>query len=122
MLQILTELDNDLAKIIWMSRPGPESLITHSTLVPTFAEPELLHITHALHHETNKEADDSHDIATGTEGDERVGSHVGRVKDGDGQRDHPHPNHLEDPETQEGEEFVTLVIETVILARLEDAV
>ena len=50
----------------------------------------------------------------------RVLGDVGGVEDGDGERDGPDPDHLEDPEAEEGPELVALVVEAVVLASLED--
>lgn len=44
-----------------------------------------------------------------------------RIKDGDGQRDDPDPQHLENPEAEEREELVALVIEAAVRAGLENA-
>ncbi|TLS23100.1 uncharacterized protein PpBr36_05589 [Pyricularia pennisetigena] len=50
-----------------------------------------------------------------------IGPDVRRVEHSDGQRDKPDPEHLKDPEAQEGKELVALVVEPVILSGLEDA-
>lgn len=45
----------------------------------------------------------------------------GELRRGNGQADSPDPDHLEDPEAEERKELVALVVESVILARLDDA-
>ena len=51
----------------------------------------------------------------------RILGDVWRVEYSDGQADNPDPDHLEDPEAEEGEKFVALVVEAVVLACLDDA-
>lgn len=51
----------------------------------------------------------------------RVARYVGRVEERDGQRDDPDPEHLKDPEAEEGEELTAHLIEALIFARLENA-
>lgn len=104
-----------------MPRPAPKALITHGTLVSTLPKTELLHIAHALHDKAQHKQHDAGDVAAGAKGDKRIARHGGRVEHGDGQGDGPNPDHLEDPEAQEGEEAVALVVEAVVLAGLEDA-
>lgn len=116
-----TELDDNLAKVIGMPRPAPKALVTHRTLVRALPEPELVHIGHALHDKAQGEEHDARNVPTGAEGGEAVAGDAGRVEEGDGQRHGPDPDHLEDPEAQEGEELVALVVEAVVLAGLEDA-
>lgn len=47
--------------------------------------------------------------------------HGRRIEHCDGQRDGPDPKHLEDPETEEGEELLAHLVEAVIFASFEDA-
>lgn len=116
-----TELDDDLAKVIRMAAPGPEALVAHGALVLGAPELVLLHVADALHDEADGEHDDPHDVPARSEVDEGVLPDGGRVDERHGQGDDPDPDHLEDPEAEEGEELVALVVEAVVLARLEDA-
>lgn len=84
-------------------------------------KPELLNITHGLHDEPKAKQDNTRHVPARAEAMLRVPRHGRRVEDGDGQGDGPDPDHLEDPEAEEGEELVALVVEAVVLASLEDA-
>ena len=85
------------------------------------AEPILLHIADALHDEAHREEHDAGDVAARAKGMLGVGGDGGAVEDGDGQGDGPDPDHLGDPEAEEGEEAVALVVEAVVGARAQDA-
>lgn len=117
----LTELDDDLSKVVRMPRHIEEPPVADGGPVVAGAEAVPLHIADALHGEAHGEEQHAGDVAAGAEGMLRVALHGGRVDHGDGQRDQPDPEHLEDPEAQEGQEAVALVVEAVVLARLEDA-
>lgn len=104
-----------------MAAPSPEALVTHGALVLRAPEPVLLDIADAFHDETNGKHDDSDNVSGCAKADEGVLPHGGRVDERHGQRDDPDPDHLEDPEAEEGEELVALVVEAVVLSRLEDA-
>lgn len=47
--------------------------------------------------------------------------YVGTVEDCDGEGDGPDPDHLKNPEAEEGEEFVAFVVEAVVFAGFENA-
>ena len=117
----LTKVKYDLAEVVWMSRHVKEPPVTDVALVVRLPEPVLVHITDSLHDEPDGEEDDAGDIPAGAKVVLRIARDGGGVEDRDGQGDGPHPEHLKDPEAQEGEELVALVVEAVILARLEDA-
>lgn len=118
----LTELDNDLAKVVRMPRHAEEALVADGLALRVIPpEGVLLRVAHGLHCEADDEEDDADDVPACAEGVLRVLRHVGRVEHGHGQRDGPDPDHLEDPEAEEGEELVALVVEAVVLARLDDA-
>jgi hypothetical protein len=104
-----------------MPRKIKESFVADSRLIVARAENVFLYIAHALHDEPNREQDHAHNIAPRPKGVLRILLHVGRVQHRHRQRDSPHPDHLEYPEAQEGEELVALVVEAVVLARLQDA-
>lgn len=46
---------------------------------------------------------------------------IWRIENSHRQRDDPNPDHLEDPETEEGPEFVAFVVEAIVRARLDDS-
>ena len=117
---MLTKLDDDLPEVVGMPAPAPEALVADGALVLAAAEDVLLHVAHALHHQAYRKENDTGNVAPRPEAVLRVGLHGGRVEHGDGQADGPHPDHLEDPEAEEGEELVALVVEAVVLARLQD--
>lgn len=50
-----------------------------------------------------------------------IARHGRRIEHRDGQRDGPDPEHLEDPETEEGEKLLAHPVEAVIFACFEDA-
>lgn len=115
-------MEEDLAEVVGVPREVEEALVADGlTLGMGLAEAELLNVADTLHDESYGEEDDAHDVPGGAEGVLGVARDGGRVEDGDGQRDGPNPEHLKDPEAEEGEELVPLVIEAVVLARFEDA-
>lgn len=113
----LTELDDDLAKVVWVAREGKEALVAHGLGVVGLAEAVLLHVAQGL----EGEEDEAGDVAGGVEGVLRVARDVGRVEQGDGQGEDPEQEHLEDPEAEEGPEAVALVVEAVVGAGAQDA-
>lgn len=118
----LTELHDDFSEIIWMSRPDKEADIAHLALILGLApEDILLDIANTLQEEANSEQDDSGDIASGT----KVGLVEPRdsraVQDSNGKRHRPDPKHLEYPKSEEGKEFVSFVIKSIVFPSLEDA-
>lgn len=104
-----------------MATPSEEPLVADSILIVSLAEAELLRIADTLHDEADCEQNDAGDVAAGAKGHLGKALDPGRVQNRDGQRDGPDPDHLEDPEAEEREELVTLIIEAVILARLQDS-
>lgn len=116
----LTKLDNNLPKIIWMPRQVKEPLVTNLALIHRRPEAELLRVANALHDRTDGVQNHSGDVPARAERRLRVLLDIGRVKDGDGQRDGPDPDHLENPKPEERPEFITLVVEAVVFAGLED--
>lgn len=104
-----------------MPRHGKETPVAHGLAVVGLAEAVLLHVAHAFHGEANDEEDDAGNVPTGAKVVLRIARDVGRVEQGDGQGDDPDPQHLEDPEAQEGKELVALVIEAVVGAGAQDA-
>ena len=116
----LTKLHDDFPEIIRMPGPDKEADIAHFALILGLApEYVLLDIADTLQEEANSKQDDAGDVSSGTE----VGLVESRdsraVQDGNGQRHRPDPKHLEYPESQEWKEFVSLVIEPVVLSGLE---
>lgn len=105
-----------------MSRETPEPLVANllGALMPHL-EPILLHIGNGLHEEPNGPENHTGDITRLTEPRLREPRHVGAVDQRDGHADGPDPQHLEDPEAEEGEELVALVVEAVIFAGFQDA-
>ena len=117
-----TELHDNLAKVIGMSRPNKKSNIANFPFVLRLApEDVFLHIRNRLQEETNRKEDHSCDIASSTEFWLHKMCDVGRIEDSDWQRDDPDPDHLKDPESEKGEEFVSLVVEAVVFAGLDDS-
>lgn len=117
----LTELNNNLPKIIRMPRQVKEALVTDLALIPRRPEPELLRIAHTLHHHPNGIQDHAGDVPACSERRLGVLLDIGRVEDRHGQGDGPDPDHLEDPESEKGPELVSFVIKTVIFSRLKNS-
>lgn len=117
----LTKLHNNLSKVIRVSRVGKEAFVTDISPVVRLPEPVLLHIAHALHDEPNRPQHDAGDIPPGAEAVLPIPRDAGAVDESHGQGDGPDPEHLEDPEAEEGEEPVALVVEAVVPAGPEDA-
>ena len=107
-----------------MSAPAPHAGIAHGALVrlppPHHLEPVLLRVADALHGKPQDEEYYPGDVPHLPEVGLIGVPHSQGVQNGNGQRDGPHPQHLEDPEPQEREELVPLVVESVVLARLQD--
>lgn len=104
-----------------MARKGEEALVADGLGVVGLAKTVLLHVAHTLHGEADGEEDDAGNVPAGAKVVLGVARDVGGVEQGDGQGDEPDPEHLEDPEAQEGEELVALVIEAVVGAGAQDA-
>lgn len=119
----LTELRQDLACIIWMPTEVEKALVADilRALLLVDLEPILLHVRDGLHAEAHGEQDDASDIAGLSECWLIVANHYRRVQDGDRHGNSPHPQHLEDPKAEKGEELVPLVVKSIVLAGLEDA-
>ena len=104
-----------------MSGPREKPHVADFSLVGGIrAKAVLLDITQALHDKANGPKNDACDVAAGAEGGLRVLGNVWRVEYSDGQTDSPDPYHLEDPESEEGEKFVALVVEAIVFASLDD--
>lgn len=117
-----TELNDDFAKVIGMARDGKQADVADFSFILGLAsENVLLNVGYAFEEEAEGEENDAGNIGSGAECRLLELGHVGRVENGDRQRDRPDPYHLEDPEAEEGEEFVAFVVEAVILAGLDDA-
>jgi hypothetical protein len=116
------ELYEHLAEVVGVAGPREEALVADRRLISGAAPEEVfLDIAHALHEQPGGEQDHACDIPPGSE--IRLGElrHVGRVQDRGWEGYGPHPDHLEDPETEELEEVVPFVVKAVIFPRLENA-
>ena len=116
-----TELNDDLAKIVRMPGPRKEALVADCSLVVLRTKPVLLRVADGFHYKPDREEHNASNVPAGAERVLHVHLHGGRVENGDGQRDGPDPDHLEDPKAQEREELVAFVVEAVVFARLDDA-
>ena len=117
-----TKLDDNLPEVIWMPREIEESLITNGRFILYPASKKiLLDVAHGLHNESNRKEDHARDVSASSEIRLGILRNVRRIQDRDWQRASPNPEHLKDPETKEWEKFIPLVIETVVLACLEDS-
>lgn len=105
-----------------MSRPRKKPLITDRRLIrrPT-PEKVLLHITHTLHHKPNRKQHHARNVPPRPEIRLPVLRHIRTIQHRDGQGNKPYPEHLEDPEPEEGKEFIAFVVEAVVFAGFEDA-
>ncbi len=119
---ILTELHDDLAEVVGMASPFEESNVTHFPLIGWVA-PELvfLHICSALHNKPNVPKNHACNVPRGPEIRLIKPRNIRRIEDRDGKRHSPYPNHLKDPEAEKWEEHISLVVEAVILSRLDDS-
>lgn len=102
--------------------PGPveEANIAYLSFIGRFAAEEiLLNIRNALHHKPNSEQDHPRDVPPRTEIGLGVLRDIGRVQDGNGERDGPDPDHLKDPEAQKGEELVADLVEAIVFSGFE---
>ena len=117
-----TELDDDFSKIVWMSRPVEEPLVADSRFVTLSSlEQVLLHIAHTLHNDPDRPQYHACNISSCSEVWLRILCDIWGVQDGDWQRDSPDPEHLENPESEEREELIALVIEAVVFAGFDDS-
>ena len=106
-----------------MPTPRKKPNIAHrARLLPclTLLKPILLHITHCLQPKRQYEDHYTHDIRRLPERRLRVLQHSRRIQNRNGEGYNPNPQHLEDPETEEGKEPVALVVEAVIFACLQN--
>jgi hypothetical protein len=114
-------LYDNLSKIIRMSAPTIESLVTNLRLVRRIrSEDKLLHITDRLHNKSDGKENNASNISSSTKGMLRILRNIWRVQDRYWEGDDPDPDHLEDPEAKEFEEVIALVVETIIFASFED--
>lgn len=104
-----------------MARQGKEARVADGATVMGGAEAVLLHVAGGLEGKGEGEEHDAGHVAAGAKGVLRVAADGRAVEHGDGQGDGPDPEHLEDPEAEEGEEAVALVVEAVVGAGAEDA-
>lgn len=119
---VLTELYNDLSKVVRMSCPGKEANITHFALVLWIAsEQVLLNVGYAFEDETDSKEYDTRNIPSSSKRWLVKFGHVRRIKNGDRQRNSPDPDHLENPEAKEGPELIALVVKAVIFTGLDDS-
>lgn len=84
-------------------------------------ESVLLNIRESLHAECDRKEYDRNNVRCFPKAGLRVLQHVRRVQNSDRHADRPHPQHLKDPEAEEREELVSLVVKSVVAAGLEDA-
>lgn len=116
-------MHHDFAKVVWVATPLEESHITDRTrfLAWSLLEAIFLNITDSFHQECDGEEDHRDDIGGFSKAWLVVLQHIRRVDDRDWKTDDPAPEHLSDPETKKGEEFVSLVVEAIIGASFENA-
>ena len=115
-------MKNDFPKVIGVTRIRKEAFVANRLSIMGASETQLLHVADALKYHTDSIEHNSRNVSSSSKAVLLVLRHFGRVDECDWQRNSPDPNHLEDPEAQEGKELAALVIEAVIFARLEDAV
>jgi hypothetical protein len=84
-------------------------------------KPILLHIARTLHNKPNRPQHNTGNIPPRTKVMLTILRDIGTVDQRNGQRNSPDPKHLKDPEAEKREKLVALVVEAVILARLDDA-
>lgn len=106
-----------------MPAPLEKPNITNRTrlLARALLESIFLDITHGLHGERNHKNDDRDDVGRFAKAGLRVLQHVRGIYKSYRKTDSPAPKHLKDPESEKREEFVTLVVEAVVGASLQDA-
>lgn len=120
----LTDLDYDLAEVVWVPTPLEEANVAESSWLLTFRallEAVLLNIADAFQHETDCEDYDPDNIRRFTKAWLTILENIRAVQERDWQTNSPDPKHLEYPEAKEGEELVSLVVEAIVLAGLQDA-
>jgi len=105
-----------------MSRPIEEPFVADSGLI-ALSRPEqvFLYVADALHGDSNRVEYNTCDISSCSKRWLWVLSNVGRVQHRDWKGDCPHPKHLENPEAKKGEEFIALVIESIVLACFQNS-
>jgi len=115
-------LDNDLSEVIRVPRPREESLVTDSRPVGISAPEKIfLNIANTLHSEANGIQHHARNISSGPKGRLGKSGDIWRVQHRDWERDSPDPDHLEYPEAQEREEFISLVVKAIIFSSLQDS-
>ncbi len=103
-----------------MSTPRKEAYIAHLPFVHRVtSESVFLHIGNALEYETDGEKDNTSYIPPRPEVGLLGFGDIRRVEHSYRERDRPDPYHLEDPETEKGEELVAHIIEAVVLPSLD---
>lgn len=96
--------------------------IAHLALVLWFAPKHVfLYVRDTFHEKANREEYHSSDVSSSTEFWLIELRYIRRIQDGHGQRDRPDPQHLKDPESKEGKELVSLIVEAVVFASFENA-
>lgn len=119
----LTDLYHNLAKVVRVAGVLEKPYVADSPGLLTpfrLLEAVLLDIADSLSEECNSPEDDTDDICGLSKARLWVLQHVRRVQDSHWHADSPYPEHLEHPETQEFEKAAALIVEAVILARLEN--
>lgn len=118
-----TELNKDLACVIWMAGEVEKPLVADRGFVVFVCRPEavLLDVADRFHEEPDCPEDYACNVGSLTKRRLDVASDGRGVEQRDRQADGPDPQHLEHPEAEEREELVSLVVEAVVLAGLNDA-
>lgn len=81
----------------------------------------LLNVGLKFHEEANRKKDHACDISAGAKVWLIEARDLWRVEDRDWERHNPDPCRLKDPESEERQEFVSLIIEPIIFARFQNA-
>jgi hypothetical protein len=90
-------------------------------LARALLEAVLLRIRDGFETKGQNKDDDRNNVRSLTKGWLRYSENIGAVQDRDWKRDCPDPQHLEHPESEEREELVTLVVEAIVFASLQDS-
>lgn len=116
----LTKVHDNLSEVVGMPTPGKEAYVAHLPFVHRVT-PKLvfLDIRNALEYETDGEQYNTSYIPSRSEVGLFGFGDIRRVKHSYRERDRPDPYHLEDPETEKGEELVAHIIEAVVLPSLD---
>lgn len=99
-----------------MPADAEKAYITYSSLIALTVAPEdvLLHIAHALHYQADGVENDSRNVPSSPKCRLGITRNVGAIENGDWERDSPNPEHLENPEAEEGEELVSFIVEAAV--------